>query len=104
MSGSFDARTAVILGLGYETLAYPYTLLFGLRIPEFRSGSEVFTDSEKAIISAGRTDTNSIRPISAVRTHKYSIISGRKITMVFHFRFNGRDTSVVRYGACFNRP
>jgi len=35
-----------------------------------------------AIISATRTDTNSI--ISAVRTHKYSIISGRKISMVFH--------------------
>ena len=50
---------------------------------------EIFTDGqpkdsnalllpfyEKAIISAGRTDTNCI--ISAVPTHKYSIISGRK--------------------------
>jgi len=49
---------------------------------------------EKAIISAGRTDTNSI--ISAVPTHKYSIISGRKIFVVFHFLFNG----VVPCAAC----
>ena len=35
-----------------------------------------FQFPKKAIISEGRTDTNSI--ISAVRTHKYSIISGRK--------------------------
>ena len=32
--------------------------------------------------------SNSI--ISVVQTHKYSIISGRKISMVFHFQFNGR--------------
>ena len=45
-----------------------------------------------AIISARHTDTNSI--ISAAQTHKYSIITGRKISMVFHvnMQLNKRAT------------
>ena len=30
---------------------------------------------------------------------KYSIISGRNISMIFHLQFNGHGTSMVRYGA-----
>jgi len=51
---------------------------------------------KKAIISAGCTDTNSIT--SVVQTNKYSLISGRKISMAFHFQFNGRASDHYTHG------